>query len=70
VAVVTSAVQVKPGRTSGIWPSIVTVTLKLVAVCRSAGSPACDQAVPTSVTLPVNVLSGMASILIWPTARS
>ena len=32
VAVVMAAVQVKPGRTSGIWPSIVTVTLKFVAV--------------------------------------
>ena len=32
VAVVISAVHVKPGRTSGIWPSMVTTTLKFVAV--------------------------------------
>jgi hypothetical protein len=31
VAVVISAVQVKPGRTSGISPSICRVTLKFVA---------------------------------------
>ena len=44
VAVVISAVQVNPGRTSGICSSMVTVTLKFVAVravvC-SAGAPVC-----------------------------
>ena len=60
-----SAVQVKPGRTSGISPSICIVTLKLVAVWpRLPGGGRLEIGLlPTSVTLPVNVLSGMASML-------
>ena len=42
---VISAVQVKPGRTSGIWPSMVTVTLKFVAVRRRAGAGRLNRAV-------------------------
>ena len=50
VAVVISAVQVKPGRTSGIWPSIVTVTLKFVAVRVVPAPAAWIGLLPISVT--------------------
>ena len=69
VAVVISAVQVKPGRTSGISPSSVTITLKLVACDAAVGPAAWIGLLPISVTLPVNVLPGIASIVIlagWP----
>ena len=39
VAVVISAVQVKPGRTSGISPSSVTLTLKFVACAAASRRP-------------------------------
>ena len=57
VAVVISAVQVKPGRTSGICPSICTVTLKLVAVRVVPVPVVWIGLLPISVTLPMNVLS-------------
>ena len=58
-----SAVQVKPGRTSGISVSSVTTTLKFVA-CAAAPPVAWMGLLPISVTFPVNVLSGNASIVI------
>jgi len=70
-AVVMSAVQVKPGRTSGMLSSITTTTLKLVACLEPAFAPvAWIGLFPISVTCPANVLSGSASIetfASWPT---
>ena len=68
VAVVISDVHVKPGRTSGISESIVTTTLKLVA-WRAAAPVAWIGLLPISVTFPVKVFSGIASMVIfavWP----
>jgi hypothetical protein len=66
VAVVISAVQVNPGRTSGISSSTVTLTLKFVACVAAVGAPvAWIGLLPISVTLPVNVLPGIASIVIF-----
>ena len=65
VAVVISAVQVKPGRTSGRSSSRTTTTLKFVACRELAAAPvACIGLLPISVTRPVKVLSGNASIAI------
>ena len=64
-----SDVQVKPGRTSGICPSTVTTTLKLVAVVPAWALVAWMGLLPISVTLPANSLSGIASMVIlagWP----
>ncbi len=60
-----TAVQVKPGRTFGTAPSIVTTTLKLVArVAFEAAAPvAWIGLLPTSVTLLMNVWSGSASMV-------
>jgi hypothetical protein len=66
-----SAVQVKPGRTSGIRSSSVTTTLNVVACCPA---PCCCVVVwigllPISVTVPPNVRSRIASIVTfarWP----
>ena len=55
VAVVISAVHVKPGRTLGTSPSIVTTTMKLVARPVAAAPVAWIGLLPTSVTRPVNV---------------
>ena len=68
VAVVISAVHVKPGRTSAISVSSVTTTLKLVA-CDDDVVPlaAWIGLLPISVTLPVKVLPGMASIVTFAT---
>ena len=71
VAVVMSAVHVKPGRTSGIGSSSITTTLKLVACVVWDG--AADVPVPAgwigllpiSVTCPLNVRSGSASMVIF-----
>ena len=69
VAVVISAVQVKPGRTSGTSSSSTTTTLKLVAcVPVAAGVVVVDVWIgqlPISVTCPLNDLSGIASIEIF-----
>ena len=61
-AVVISAVHVKPGRTSGISLSSVTTTLKLVA-CVDACPVPWIGLLPISVTLPVKVWPGIASIV-------
>ena len=68
-AVVMSAVQVNPGRTSGIWPSIVTTTLKLVAWRTPPAVAALIGLLPISVTFAVKDWSGSASIVtfvFWP----
>ena len=70
VAVVMSAVQVKPGRTSGIGSSSMTTTLKLVAWFAAVLPAAAWMGLlPISLTCPLKVRSGMASIetfAIWP----
>ena len=56
VAVVISAVQVKPGRTPGMSPSTTTTTRKFVASCVALPAvPACGWIglLPISVTRPV-----------------
>ena len=65
VAVVTSAVQVKPGRTLGTGSSSITTTLKLVACVPAVCVAAWIGLLPISVTCPLNDLSGMASMLIF-----
>jgi len=57
-----TAVHVKPGRTFGTRPSIVTLTLKFVA--RVVEPVTAIGLLPTSVTLPVKVWSCSASIVI------
>ena len=62
---VMSAVQVNPGRTSGTSSSSTTTTLKFVACAVALPVPvpvAWIGLLPISVTCPLNVRSGMASI--------
>ncbi len=61
-----SAVQVNPGRTSGTSSSMITTTLKFVAwVVWAAAAPVAWMGLfPISLTCPLNVLSGRASIVI------
>ena len=66
VAVVISAVHVKPGLMPGISSSSVTTTLKFVA-CAVLGMPRVAAfwigLLPISVTRPRNIWSGIASIV-------
>ena len=64
VAVVMSAVQLNPGRTSGTCWSSVTFTRKFVACWVELDAPACWMGLlPISVTWPGNVWSGSASMV-------
>jgi hypothetical protein len=65
VAVVISAVHVKPGRTSGMASSTFTLTRKFVA-CEAADEPAAwIGLLPISTTCPANVLLAIASTVIF-----
>ena len=65
-----SAVQVKPGRTSGIGSSSIDLDLEVGRLrAGRAASAAWIGLLPISVTWPLNDLSGIASIVIfavWP----
>ncbi len=67
---VISAVQVNPGRTSGTSPSITTTTLKFVACLAPAAAPLWIGLLPISVTRPLNVFSGSASMVTFANCPS